>query len=244
MDCIKTYIKAVCSIVAVVLLQGCSDDGIIKKQTMSSIIMEMFLADQYIEDNPDMRAQTDSMTVYPAIVAKYGYTMEEYSNSIRYWLQEGEEYGNILKDAQKAMEERADFLNEQIREIELLRRGPERWWALDSVRRVDANEFLYDHLLRGVRWLVVPGEKLPGWKMLDSAVVDIPQNPVWWSNNMIVPERGYETFFVMGTEEDKKTECETDGKKGEKEKDKDNGKEVEADTAGKRKPELKPLNLR
>lgn len=237
MHIIKTYIKAVCFFAALLLFQGCSQDGVIDKATMSRIVMEMYLADQYIEGNPQMRAQTDSLAVYPAIMEKYGYTMEEYSNSIRYWLQEDEEYINILKDAQAAMEERVEVLDAQIREIELLRRGPQKWWALDSVRAVPAKEFLYDHLLRGVRWLVVPGEELPGWKMNDSAVVDIPQNPQWWGNNMVVPEREHSEFFVRGAEDELEN--------GEdKKEDKDAGKNdgIKLDTL--KKPEKIQKNLK
>ena len=77
MHIIKTYIKAVCFFAALLLFQGCLQDGVIDKATMSRIVMEMYLADQYIEGNPQMRAQTDSLAVYPAIMEKYGYTLEK-----------------------------------------------------------------------------------------------------------------------------------------------------------------------
>lgn len=195
---IPTFIKTICLSVLICLFAGCTRKGIIKKQTMSAILMDMYLADQYIEQTPDMRAQTDTLAVYPAIIEKYGYTVEEYANSVRYWLQEDREYTAILESAQAKLEERVAVLDEQLAEIERLRRGPVSWWALDSARSVLPQEFLYDRLLRGVRWLVVPSEELPGWKMLDSAVVDIPQNPVWWSNNMEAWEREFSSFFIRG----------------------------------------------
>lgn len=208
---IITSMKAACFLVVALTLLGCSEEGIIQRDTMVSIIEEMYLADQYIEQNPDMRAQTDSMSVYPAIMAKYGYSMADYENSIRYWLQEDGEYNEMLKQVQDIMEAKMKEIDARIMEEERLRMGPAKWWALDSVRNVAPQEFLYDHLLRGVRWLVVPAEKLPGWKMLDSAVVDIPQNPQWWSNNMTVPQREFSSFFVRG-EADGQEDAQADDK--------------------------------
>ena len=193
---ILTFIYAICFLMSVLLLQGCSQEGIIGKKTMAAIVEEMFIADQYLDKTPDMLAQTDSLSVYPAILAKYGYTVEDYRNSIEYWLQEGGEYNNILKAAQKSMEEKVDRLDILVQKARNEKKSLDKWWALDSVRKVEPVELLYDPLLRGVRWLVVPGERLQKWNMLDSAVVDIPQNPVWWQNNMVAPERKFNTFMV------------------------------------------------
>lgn len=196
---IKTFIKTICFSVSVFFLQGCSDVGIIKKKTMVSIVQDMYLADQYIEKTPHLRAQTDSLFVYPAILAKYGYTMDDYANSIRYWLQQGEEYNSILELAQEAMEEKVNVMEVEILRQQRLAIGPQRWWALDSARRVAPEELLYDRLLRGVRWLVIPGERLQKWAMMDSAIVDIPQNPAWWINNMVCMDRDYTDYLIFET---------------------------------------------
>ena len=202
---IYIFIRTVLLSALIFLSQGCSEEGIIPEKIMASITMETYLADQYIEIRPQLRAQTDSLTVYPAIVAKYGYTMDEYTNSIRYYLQEGGTYTRIVRSAFRQLEKRNSELDalfdQQTRMKQLARRSTlqyiDRWWAIDSLKTVVQEELKYDPVLRAVRWQVVPNEKLVKWKITDSAVVDIPQNPQWWSNNLNVPaKRKYTDFYV------------------------------------------------
>lgn len=196
MRCILTFVKCAFSCLLLLILVGCGEKGIIGKKTMVAVTKDIYLADQFIEQNPDMRAQADSLTVYPAILAKYGYTPDDYSRSVGYYLQKGESYSRILKEAQRQLEERVEILDREIARLRILEAGPTRWWALDSVRNIATQELVYDPVLRGVRWLVIPGEKLERWKFNDSAVVDIPENPIWWNNNIQVPlEREHFTYY-------------------------------------------------
>lgn len=196
MRCIFTYLRTVLPCIFLLSLAGCAKEGIIGRKTMAEITREMFLADQYIEKRPHLMAQTDSDVVYPAILGKYGYTPEDYSNSVAYYLSKGEAYNRILKQVQAQVEERMQILDDMIDRERTISAGPSKWWALDSVRSIKTDELVYDPLLRGVRWLVIPNEKLEKWKINDSAVVDIPQNPIWWDNNIQVPlEREHFTYF-------------------------------------------------
>ena len=196
MHCISTLVRTALFCILILISVGCKERGVIGKKAMIAIVKDIYLADQAIEQNPDLRAQTDSLTVYPAILAKYGYTTDDYSKSVAYYLQKGESYSKLLKEAQKQIEARVEVLDQEIARLRILSQGPKRWWALDSVRTMDTQELVYDPLLRGIRWLVVPDEKLEKWKINDSAVVDIPQNPIWWDNNIQVPlEREHFTYY-------------------------------------------------
>lgn len=211
MQHILTYIKTILICAVMALLQGCSDDGIIPRKDMVSIVRDIYLADQYIQRTPHMLAQTDSLRVYPAVMEKYGYTVEDYENSLRYYLQEGKSYSNILLQAQRDLEyvvEELDIIIQKEHE-ERLRKAEadvleedmpkiEAWWAVDSVRTLPATELVYDPLLRSVRWLVMQREKLDEWSIRDSAIVDIPQNPIWWINNLETGKRNYEDFYLIG----------------------------------------------
>jgi len=185
------------------LLGSCSKKGIIGKKDMVSIIQEMYLADQYIEMNPDMRAMTDSLRVYPAIFAKYGYTVEDYSNSLRYYLQKSDTYNKILSTASDKLDTRMKKLEEEEERIRLSIIEMEHWWALDSLKSTQARDLVYDPLLRGVRWLVLQDKDFEVWTVLDSAVVDIPSNPQWWANNMDAASRSFGTFCVAPEEKPK-----------------------------------------
>lgn len=201
MGYIGTILKSVLPIVAAVAVVGCRERGVISKRAMANIVAEMYLADQYIEYNPDMRAQTDSLAVYPAVIERNGHTVEEYQASVRYYLQRDDEYNRILKSAMASMEGYVKELDVEIKRLEKLRRGPSRWWALDSVRKMNPSELLYNPVMRGVRWMVIPQERLVKWAVGDSAVVDIPQNPEWWKNTLNVPlNRRFSTYFYGDSE--------------------------------------------
>lgn len=197
MDNFNTHIKFLCAVLFCAVFFSCSKENVISKNSMAEIVEEMYLADQYIKLNPDLMAQADSMAVYSPIIAKHGYTVEEYENSLRYYLQRTREYQQILEMAKASIEAQVEVIDEiQRKELAKGRRDFVKWWALDSVKAVKHSEFLYDKLLRGVRWLVLSDEIREPWKMCDSAVVDIPQNAEWWKNNMVSKERNFVEYMV------------------------------------------------
>ena len=59
------------------------------------------------------------------------------------------------------------------------------WWAVDSIKSFTPDKLLRNKYLRSMRWLVMKDERLQQWKFMDSAIVDIPQNPQWWTNTLL-----------------------------------------------------------
>lgn len=199
---ISTFIKILCFLLAVSLVQGCREEGIIGEKDMALLISEMYLADQFLEVNPSLKLQADSMLVYPVIMEKHGFTVEMYEKSMNYYMQEGESYNNILKDAKDLLTARQKTLKRLIKETQDKQAMSELhvWWAIDSARSVKPEEFLYDKLLRGVRWMVLRDELKQTWRMSDSAIVDIPQNPQWWKNVLSTPDREYKSIIVRSVD--------------------------------------------
>jgi len=199
---ISTFIKVLCFLLAVSLLQGCREEGIIGEKDMALLISEMYLVDQFLEVNPSLKLQADSMLVYPVIMEKHGFTVEMYEKSMNYYMQEGESYNNILKDAKDLLTARQKTLKRLIKETQDKQAMSELhvWWAIDSARSVKPEEFLYDKLLRGVRWMVLRDELKQTWRMSDSAIVDIPQNPQWWKNVLSTPDREYKSIIVRSVD--------------------------------------------
>lgn len=202
MHSITTFIKVLGFAVFLVVVQGCSEEGIIGEKDMAVIISEIYLADQALETKPELKMQTDSILVYPAIMERNGYTLEMYEKSMRYYMQEGDSYSNILKAAKERLTKREKELNRIIKEAKDVTQAKEleQWWGLDSVRSVNSEELVYDKLLRGIRWMVLRDEMKQDWRMSDSAVVDIPQNPQWWTNTLSAPVREYRSFFIRSTD--------------------------------------------
>ncbi len=203
---IATFVKTVCLMILLFTFAGCKEEGVIDRKDMSAIIAEMFLVDQVLEGDNELRLQADSMLVYPAVMAKYGHTLEDFELSMKYYMNEGESYNDILKDARERLKKREKDLEKIIKEMRDIPYEVdfEEWWATDSVAVADPQEFLYDKLLRSVRWMVMRGKMKQEWKMLDSAIVDIPQNPQWWINTLMPGEREYRTIIIRDKDDSKK----------------------------------------
>lgn len=199
---IKILYLALCSLTLCCCGSEKDSDVVIGRKTMSRIISDMYLADQYINRNPVMEAQADTMFVYRAILEKYGYTVNDYRFSIKYYLQDHDTYSQILRSSRTILDNRHNQLEKLLdKERKMTNFKLDRWWGLDSVRRTHHAELKYDPLLRGIRWMVLPKENIQPWKMSDSAIVDIPQNPLWWKITANTPKREYNTFMVIDKEE-------------------------------------------
>ena len=206
---IATIIKTVCLAAALFVVGGCAEEGIIPRNDMALIISEMYLVDQVLEDNPKLKMQADSMLVYPSIMERNGYTLEEYEASMLYYMSEGESFNEILKDAKERLGKREKELNRIVKETHSAKYELKfkEWWATDSVKSVAAEEFLYDKLLRSVRWMAMRDQMKQSWTILDSAIVDIPQNPQWWVNTVVPGQREYTSIIVRDTgKKEKKTD--------------------------------------
>lgn len=208
---IATIIKTVCLAAALFMFGGCKEEGIIPSGDMSLIISEMYLVDQVLEDNPKLKMQADSMLVYPAIMERNGYTLEEFEASMLYYMSEGESFNEILSEAKSRLGKREKELNRIIKETHSAKYELKfkEWWATDSVKSVNPEEFLYDKLLRSVRWMAMRDQMKQSWTILDSAIVDIPQNPQWWVNTVAPGKREYTSIIVR---ENKKKEDKADKK--------------------------------
>ena len=82
------------------------------QKKMIQIYYEISLLDQYVEHNPQMRAQSDSMKVYAPLLDKYGYTEEEFINSINFYLRDPEKFLKILQAVETKLKERERYLSD------------------------------------------------------------------------------------------------------------------------------------
>ena len=78
------------------LMVACAPKGIIPKRKMARINADMFLLDQYAGADRQMRHFTDTAAIYKALLRSYGYTADQYSASIDYYLNNTREMEDIL----------------------------------------------------------------------------------------------------------------------------------------------------
>ena len=115
---------------------------LIPAEKLSRIYYDMFLADQWIKDNPDERKVADTTLVFDPIFRRYGYSFEDYDYTLQYYLDRPDDFDEILqrteerlrKDGERLQQE-ADALTARDVELARYRRGFERKdFSSDSLR--------------------------------------------------------------------------------------------------------------
>lgn len=93
-----------CLAVALCLLTSCGRGRVIRPSVMADIYAEMFLADQWINDNSSFRRTADTTRFYEAIFEKFGYSFKDYDASVNYYLKNPEKYAKILEKSVKKLQ--------------------------------------------------------------------------------------------------------------------------------------------
>ncbi len=176
------YIPA--ALLALLLLSCSGGQNVIPQKTMVTIVGEMYLADQYIEERPHLRAQTDTLILYEAVTMRHGYTFADYKSSVQYYLTKGDALKNIHVKARKQLLKRRDDLN-RLMSIEKAANMRIRWWGEDTLRTKHINSLWKEPYLRNLKWLG-GYDVIQEWRFTDTTTSDIPQNGLWWKNNLLL----------------------------------------------------------
>lgn len=136
------------ALVALLIASGCRKKGILSKNDVADIMFQMFVADEYAKKYPNVSKAADSLLLYQHIFDRYNCTLDDYRNSIKYYIADEKAYTYILKRAvQTAKDSSAQANKELSRErprgivvkIPYLSPGVEvqkdRWWE----RKMDGN---------------------------------------------------------------------------------------------------------
>ncbi len=84
-------------VVIAVVLVGCAREArVIPVRKMERIYREMFLADQWLADNPERRVAADTTWFYEPLFEKYGFTLKDYQKSVDHYLNDPERYAEML----------------------------------------------------------------------------------------------------------------------------------------------------
>jgi len=92
-------------LVAVVLiLTGCAGKGVIPARKMSKILHDMYVLDAQISQVREYRPMADTTSVYGALLAEYGYTQEDFSKSLDYYLNNPVKFKEVFAAVHKRFE--------------------------------------------------------------------------------------------------------------------------------------------
>lgn len=102
-------------VVIAVVLGACSREArVIPVRKMERIYREMFLADQWLADNPDKKVTADTTWFYEPIFEKYGYTLKDYQKSVDYYLNDPKRYAEMMGRVSDGLRAELNVLNKKI----------------------------------------------------------------------------------------------------------------------------------
>ena len=99
----KKHALVILSVLA--LVSSCASKGkVIPPDDLTQIYADMFLADQWMLQSYSVKAKADTTLFYEAIFRKYGYTTQDYTASVHYYLEKPELYSKIVKRSAISLE--------------------------------------------------------------------------------------------------------------------------------------------
>lgn len=108
---VKKYLFLALALLALAT-SSCGPKDVIPVEDMTSIFCEFYMTDRYLDENPELRAQADTTIVYLPVLRKYGYSQDQFLNSVKYYLTEPEKFNAIFRRVQARMSEREKELNQ------------------------------------------------------------------------------------------------------------------------------------
>lgn len=153
---------------------SCKREKVLSKNKMAEIIGEMYVLNEYAKGNVEFDRRSDSTLMYSPIFRKHGCTLEEYQNSLRYYVADNDSYYKILVKAGQILKSHLDMIGGG---------GGTGLWIEDSLRRMGAQALSDNPHLRALHWLMAQDE-YGVCGAADKCSTDIPQNSEWWQNNL------------------------------------------------------------
>lgn len=128
----------VAAVMAVVLSSCSKGPEVIPKRQMEKIYHEMFLADQWLIDNPDKRSMADTTWFYAPIFEKYGYDIEDYRASVDFYLSDPKRYAEMVGRVVKGFRDESAAIQRNIDQQEKIRhRADSIAMAMKAYRQED-----------------------------------------------------------------------------------------------------------
>ncbi len=110
------FLRSIIPLMVVILALGACSGGarVIPVRKMEKIYREMFLADQWLAENPDKRVAADTSWFYEPIFEKYGFTSDDYRKSVDHYLNDPKRYAEMLSRVVKSLNTEAGALNRKL----------------------------------------------------------------------------------------------------------------------------------
>lgn len=104
----KKYLLSI--LVPLLFCVSCKEEKFIPKEDMACIMYDCFLIDRCLDENLEYRAQADTTMTYLPVIEKYGYTREQFLESLQHYLSIPKEMSAIYSAAKDRMTQRRQEL--------------------------------------------------------------------------------------------------------------------------------------
>ena len=104
---VRVWVPLCC--IAAALFCGCSQKGrLIPRDKLSEIYADIFIADQWLRDNHDLKKKADTTLFYEPIFERYGYTSKDYTASVDKYISKPDQFSKVLKKSATILRSRAE----------------------------------------------------------------------------------------------------------------------------------------
>ena len=130
--------------VLLLTLFSCSQkkERVIPKDRLSEIYAEMFVMDQWLDDNRDLRRTADTSLVYAPVLEKYGYTYDDYLRSVDVYMKDPQRYAKILRSSSEILNARLAELKAEKKAMEDAEREKARRDSLLNTVRINVDSLM------------------------------------------------------------------------------------------------------
>lgn len=121
-------------ILLAVVIASCGP-RVIPRGKMADIYYDMFMADQLLREDMDLRRQADTLLVYEAVFNRYGYNTDDYLYSLRYYLKDPERFAQVLHEVVERLQKDAESMDPVIEHLDWVNKytGIEGGATIDSI---------------------------------------------------------------------------------------------------------------
>lgn len=122
----------------ILILSSCEPRvRVIPRDKLAEIYADMYVSDQWVASNPQERDLAETSWIYEPIFKKYGYTLEDYQKSVRYYLRDPEKYAKILTKTSNILKQHADELKTDERKLQMMRMAPDNFHSLTPLYQIN-----------------------------------------------------------------------------------------------------------
>jgi hypothetical protein len=99
-------------------IASCRGPRVIPREDMVDIYVEMFLSDQRIREDAELRRQADTMLVYEPIFNRHGYTTDDYLFTLQNNLKDPERFAKTLQEVTERLKSEGESIGREIDHLE------------------------------------------------------------------------------------------------------------------------------